>query len=103
VGILYTSNSGTKSDNKLPTINLKPIGYYELIQQGSILETGKIDTLGRIYHTLLVQFCKDGIKYQDKDLTVTHTIGTWKTDTLILGFGGYIFDIYINEYYKRIK
>lgn len=102
---LYTWSGGgftgvkTKSDKKLPVINIKPIGNYGLIREENILETGKIDTLGHIYQHFVVQFCQAGIKCQEPD---PHIIYTLRSDTLIIGLGKFS-DMFDNDFYKRIK
>lgn len=102
---LYTWSGGgwagtsRQSFDNLPTINIKPKGNYELIQNDKIILTGILDTLKSSNGSLLVTFYPNGIKTQDLS---QHSFRIQETDTLIMGLhvSG---DWYSDSYYKRVK
>jgi hypothetical protein len=98
---LYTwsGDMPVKTIENLPSIHIKHKGDYEKFKDGIVLQSGKIDTVGYKYGKLLIKFYPNGIKSQT---ILSQTIYTSSKDTLILGFRAYL-DMYIDEYYKRMK
>ena len=102
---LYTWSGGgytgisNKTFENLPSIDIKQKGDYEKFQDGIILQSGKIDTVGYKYDKLLIIFYPNGIKSQT---IFPQTIYTVSKDTLILGLGLFS-DMYRDDYYKRMK
>jgi hypothetical protein len=102
---LYTWSGGgitgasSKSFENRPTLNIKPKGNYELLQNGDILLTGVIDTIGWMNRSVLVIFYPNGIKSGN---IIPQSLRTHNTDTLIMSPGLYG-DWYSDSYYMRAK
>jgi hypothetical protein len=94
----YTGVSSKSFENR-PTLNIKLKGKYELLQNGNIILTGIIDTLGFLNKSVLVIFYPNGIKAQN---IILQTLQIHKIDTLILGIGAHG-DWFSEAYYKRSK
>jgi len=102
---LYTWSGGgftgisKKTFENLPSIDIQQKGDYDIFQDGIVLQSGKIDTVGYKYDNLLIKFYPNGIKSQT---IFPQTISTLRKDTLILGLGVFS-DMYRDDYYKRMK
>ncbi len=94
----YTGASEKKNENR-PTLNIKPKGYYEMLRDKKILETGIIDTIGYMYNNRLVIFYPNGIKSPN---IMPQTLHTLNIDTLKMGLGIHS-DYYSDAYYVRVK
>ena len=76
------AGSYSKSDEKLPTLVIKPFGRYENVVNHKILESGKINIVGNLNTLLLIQLCPNGLNSNQQKTQLIHT---QQPDSLIIG------------------
>lgn len=119
---LYTVENGSWTSSqftrKIPSINIKPIGYYELVKGDSILQFGKIEILKNYSYHAFIKFNTDKVYYV-KDTTTTFVgfknalcinyncdILPYQSNTLIISYtvwGSGSGALEFQDYFNRIR